>query len=61
MIIVNFKTYESAIGQKALELAKIHEKVAQETGVQIIVAVQPADIYPVQLNFQQPDRRSMSD
>ena len=47
MIIVNFKAYESAIGEKAVDLAKIHDKVAQETGVQIIVAVQPADIYRV--------------
>ncbi len=47
MIIVNFKAYQSAIGEKAVELAKIHDKVAQETGVQIIVAVQPADIYRV--------------
>jgi len=43
-IIVNFKTYESATGQKALELAKIHEKVAQETGVSIGVSVQLADL-----------------
>ena len=47
MIIVNFKAYESAIGEKALELAKIHDKVAQETGVEIIIAVQPTDIYRV--------------
>lgn len=43
-IIVNFKTYESATGQKALELAKIHEKVAQETGASIGVCVQPTDL-----------------
>lgn len=43
-IIVNFKTYESATGQKALELAKIHEKVAKETGVSMGVCVQPTDL-----------------
>lgn len=44
IIIVNFKTYESATGQKALELAKIHERVAQETGVSMGVCVQPTDL-----------------
>jgi triosephosphate isomerase len=47
MLIVNFKTYESAIGQKALELAKIHDKVAKDTGKAIIVAVQPSDVYRI--------------
>lgn len=46
-IIVNFKTYESAIGEKALELAKIHEKVAKETGLSFAVCVQPSDIYRI--------------
>ncbi|MFC1600002.1 triose-phosphate isomerase [Patescibacteria group bacterium] len=43
-IIVNFKTYESATGQKALELAKIHEKVAKELEVSMGVCVQLADL-----------------
>lgn len=43
-IIVNFKTYESATGQKALELAKIHERVAQELGVSMGVCVQLSDL-----------------
>lgn len=47
MIIVNFKAYESAIGEKAVQLAKIHEKISRETGVEIIVAVQAADIFRV--------------
>ena len=47
MIIVNFKATQSATGQKAVELAKIHEKVAKETGVEIIIAVQTGDIYRV--------------
>lgn len=45
--ITNFKTYEQAIGQKAVELAKIHEKVAQDTGAAIAIAVNPIDIYRV--------------
>lgn len=46
-IIVNFKTYESAIGEKALELAKIHDRVAQETGLSFAICVQPSDIYRI--------------
>ncbi len=44
VIITNFKTYESAIGSKALDLAILHAKVMAETGVQMGVAVQPTDI-----------------
>ncbi len=44
VIIVNFKAYQNASGQRALELAKIHEKVAQKTGVSFAVAVQPIDL-----------------
>ncbi|MBU0577175.1 triose-phosphate isomerase [Patescibacteria group bacterium] len=44
MIITNFKLYESASGDKALELAKIHEEVAKETGADIQVAVQAVDL-----------------
>jgi triosephosphate isomerase len=44
MIITNFKLYESATGDKALALAKIHEEVAKETGMDIQVAVQPIDL-----------------
>lgn len=47
VIIVNFKTYESATGDNAVKLAKIHEEVARETGAEIAVCVQPADLYPV--------------
>lgn len=43
-IIVNFKAYEHASGKRALELAKIHEKVAKETGVSFAIAVQPVDL-----------------
>jgi len=44
IIITNFKAYERAYGRRALELAKIHEKVAKETGVNFVVAVQHTDI-----------------
>jgi triosephosphate isomerase (TIM) len=44
MIITNFKTYESATGEAAVRLAKIHEEVARETGADIQVAVQAVDL-----------------
>ncbi|MHA1593371.1 MAG: triose-phosphate isomerase [Candidatus Baldrarchaeia archaeon] len=47
VIIVNFKCYKEAMGQNAIKLAKIAEKVSNETGVCICVAPQHADIYRV--------------
>ena len=44
MIITNFKTYESATGEAALNLGKIHEAVAKETGADIRVCSQPVDL-----------------
>jgi triosephosphate isomerase len=44
IIIVNFKTYLEATGQKAVQLAKQAEKVSKETGTSIVVAPQFADI-----------------
>jgi triosephosphate isomerase len=47
MIIVNFKTYLEATGQRAVELAKQAEKASKETGVYIGVAPQFCDIKAV--------------
>ncbi|MFA5352402.1 MAG: triose-phosphate isomerase [Candidatus Gracilibacteria bacterium] len=47
MIIVNFKTYQNAVGPAAVELAKIHEAVAKETGVDIAIAVDALDLAKV--------------
>ena len=47
MLFVNFKTYEEATGDKAVELAKICKKVAKETGKEIILCVQAVDVYRV--------------
>lgn len=44
LIIVNFKTYPNGSGEKGLELAKVHEKVAKECGVSIAIAVQAVDL-----------------
>jgi triosephosphate isomerase len=46
-ILTNFKAYESAIGIQALELAKRHVEIAQETGVTMGVAVQSVDVFRV--------------
>lgn len=47
IFITNFKNYEQATGQRAVELAKIHEEVAQETGKSIAIAVAAPDLYRV--------------
>ena len=44
IIILNFKTYLEATGQKAVELAKSAEKAHKETGTNIAVAPQFSDI-----------------
>ncbi len=44
VIITNFKTYEEGTGSKALELAKMHAKVAVECKASMAVAVQPTDL-----------------
>lgn len=44
MIVVNFKTYAQATGTKAIELALICDKVAKDSGLKIIIAVQTTDI-----------------
>ncbi|MBN1330731.1 MAG: triose-phosphate isomerase [Candidatus Heimdallarchaeota archaeon] len=44
LLLVNFKTYKEGTGKKALELAKICEKVAKKINVCIAIAVQSTDI-----------------
>lgn len=47
LILVNFKTYLEATGKKAVNLAKIAEKVSLETDVCIGLAPQFVDILPI--------------
>ena len=47
IFITNFKTYEQATGQKAVDLALIHQEVAESTGASIAIAVQASDLYRV--------------
>jgi triosephosphate isomerase len=44
MVIVNFKTYAESTGKRALELARISEKVSDESGIYVAVAPQYVDI-----------------
>lgn len=54
MIFVNFKTYKEGTGKKAVELAKICQEAAKETGVKVLVAVQAADIFRVASKISLP-------
>jgi triosephosphate isomerase len=47
MIFVNFKTYPQAMGDKAVKLVQICEKISQESGISIIPCVQAVDLSSV--------------
>ena len=44
-IVLNVKTYAEATGAKAVEIAKIMDKISNESGVSMAIAVQATDIY----------------
>ena len=44
VIVLNVKTYEEATGIKAIEIAKLMEKISKETNVSMAIAVQATDI-----------------
>jgi len=47
LILVNLKTYQEGMGEKAVKLAKIAEKLFEETGVCIALAPQTVDLAAV--------------
>ena len=47
IIIVNYKTYSEATGKKAVKLSKLAEEVSVESGVNVAVAPQLADLASV--------------
>ncbi len=47
MIILSLKTYKESTGEAAIKLLSCVKKIIKETGVKIIPAVQPTDIYRV--------------
>ncbi|MFC1723705.1 triose-phosphate isomerase, partial [Nanoarchaeota archaeon] len=54
LIVVNFKTYKNATGERAVELAKTCEAIAKEKKADIIVAVQNVDLFHVSENVSIP-------
>ncbi|MCI4396245.1 MAG: triose-phosphate isomerase, partial [Thermoprotei archaeon] len=44
ILVINYKSYPSSYGKKALEIAKAAERIAAETGTRIILAVPPTEI-----------------
>ena len=47
MIILSLKTYKESTGKAAIKLLSCVKKVSEETGIKIIPAVQPTDIYRI--------------
>lgn len=47
MIILSLKTYKESTGDAAIKLLSCVKRVSEETGVKIIPAVQPTDIYRI--------------
>ncbi|MFC1711526.1 triose-phosphate isomerase [Patescibacteria group bacterium] len=54
MIVINFKTYPQATGEKAVELAKLCEKISNKTKVDFILGLQAADIFRVSSQVKIP-------
>lgn len=54
VVIINFKSYGESSGKNAYILAKICDEVAERSEYSIMVAVQPADIYPITCSVKIP-------
>lgn len=54
IVILNFKTYLESTGKNALKLAKSCQNVAEETGVNMMVAPQYGDIYRISQEVEIP-------
>ena len=54
IVILNFKTYLESTGKNALKLAIASEMVAEETGVNMVVAPQCPDIYSLSKEVKIP-------
>ncbi len=50
IILINFKTYKQATGEKALRLAKIIDKISKESNAEFIIAAQATDIKQIKGN-----------
>lgn len=54
IILVNLKTYEESTSQKAIEFARIAEKVNEKTGISIAIAPQTIDLAAVTVSSETP-------
>ena len=54
IVILNFKTYLESTGKRALELAKISGEVAEETGINVVVSPQHADVWKIAKEVEIP-------
>lgn len=54
IILLNLKTYEESMGQKAIDFARIAERVNEKTGICIAVAPQTIDIAAVTVSSETP-------
>jgi len=54
IMIVNFKTYPEATGQRALDLSRDLDNVQKETGISIVVAAQITDIFLISQHVEIP-------
>ena len=54
IVILNFKTYMESTGKNALKLAMASEMVAEETGVNMVIAPQSPDIYSLSKEVKIP-------
>ncbi len=54
IILLNLKTYEESMGQKAIDFARIAERVNEKTGISIAVAPQTIDIAAVAVSSETP-------
>ena len=52
MIFLNFKTYQSGTGMRAVSMAKLAEEISKDSGIKIIPIVQVGDIKEVIDNVQ---------
>ncbi|MCD6590394.1 MAG: triose-phosphate isomerase [Candidatus Aenigmarchaeota archaeon] len=54
VLIVNFKSYAQGVGENALKLSRIAEKLSMEHNIKIIIAAQPCDIRLLSENVKIP-------
>lgn len=48
MIVINFKAYDNAVGEKSEEIIEACRKASEDTGERVIVCPQPEDLFRTQ-------------